>query len=115
MFEYPYEKYHYFSDGRTKVVALSTYAGKPIRGIAKCDPQDKFNAEVGRKLAAARCNYKIAVKRYENALRQYDYAEQDFIKADEHMMAMRDYLNNAQKNLVNADEVLSAIERELED
>ena len=45
MFEYPYEKYHYFSDGRTKVVALSTYAGKPIRGIAKCDPQDKFNAE----------------------------------------------------------------------
>ena len=114
MFDFSYDKYRYFTNGKSKVVAVSTYAGKPVRGIAKCDPKDNFNIEAGKKLAAARCNYKVAVKRYENALRQYDYAEQDFIKADEHMLAMRDYLNNAQKNLVNADEVLSAIETSLE-
>ncbi len=53
-----------------KVIALSTYAGRTVRGIAKCHPNDEFNEEYGKKLAAARCNQKIAAKRYERAFRK---------------------------------------------
>ena len=56
-----------------KVIALSTYAGKTVRGIAKCHPDDKFDEEIGKKLAAARCNQKIAAKRYERAFRKYRF------------------------------------------
>ena len=55
----------------TKVIALSTYAGRTVRGVAKCHPDDKFDEEFGKKLAAARCNQKIASKRYERAFRKY--------------------------------------------
>lgn len=56
-------KYSFYTDGKTKVIAVSTYAGKVIRGVAKCDVNDTFSLEKGKKLAAARCNEKIAKKR----------------------------------------------------
>jgi hypothetical protein len=46
-----------------KVIAVSSFAGKPVRGIAKCDPADNFSVENGEELAAARCNNKISAKR----------------------------------------------------
>ena len=61
------EKYSFYTDGKTKVIAVSTYAGKVIRGVAKCDVNDTFSFEKGKKLAAARCNEKIAKKRFARA------------------------------------------------
>ena len=55
----------------TKIIALSTYAGRTVRGIAKCHPNDTFNEEFGKALAAARCNEKIAEKRYARARKKY--------------------------------------------
>ena len=60
-------KYSFYTDGKTKVIAVSTYAGKVIRGVAKCDVNDTFSLEDGKKLAAARCNEKIAKKRLARA------------------------------------------------
>lgn len=114
MFDFSYDKYRYFTDEKSKVVAVSTYAGKPVRGIAKCDPKDNFNIEAGRKLAAARCNLKIAIKRKENAYKQCVEADQKFHEAYIHMIEMRDYLTNATKACQEADEVLTAIETSLE-
>ena len=57
-------KYNFYTDGKTKVVAVSTYAGKVVRGVAKCDVNDTFSLEKGKELAAARCNEKIAKKRF---------------------------------------------------
>jgi hypothetical protein len=65
-----YNNYKYI-ETPNKVIALSTYAGKTVRGVAKCHPNDTFDVEFGRKLAAARCNEKIARKRYERAFSQY--------------------------------------------
>ena len=56
-------KYNFYTDGKTKVIAVSTYAGKTVRGIAKCDVNDTFFLEKGKELAAARCNEKVAKKR----------------------------------------------------
>ena len=55
-------KYSFYTDGKTKVIAVSTYAGKVIRGVAKCDVNDTFSLEKGKKLAAARYNKKITKK-----------------------------------------------------
>lgn len=70
--KYSLDKYKFFvatkSDGTPyQVVAVSTYAGRKIRGVAKCDPRDEFSIENGKKLAAARCNVKIAEKRAKRA------------------------------------------------
>jgi hypothetical protein len=65
-----YNNYKYI-ETPNKVIALSTYAGKTVRGVAKCHPNDTFDVEFGRKLAAARCNEKIARKRHERAFSQY--------------------------------------------
>ena len=60
-------KYSFYTDGKTKVIAVSTYAGKVVRGVAKCDVNDTFSLEKGKELAAARCNEKIAKKRFTRA------------------------------------------------
>ena len=64
-------KYSFYTDGKTKVVAVSTYAGKAVRGVAKCDVNDTFSLEKGMELAAARCNEKIAKKRFARAQNMY--------------------------------------------
>ena len=44
---YPIEKYRYYTNGR-RVIAVSTYAGKTVRGVATCDPGDEFSMEKGK-------------------------------------------------------------------
>ena len=51
----------------TKITARSTFAGEVVTGVARCHPLDKFDEELGKKLAAARCNAKVAEKRIKNA------------------------------------------------
>ena len=66
MKSYPIDKYRFYDAGN-KIIAVSTYAGKQVRGVAICHPDDKFDIETGKKIAAARCNFRISVM---NALRQ---------------------------------------------
>ena len=67
------DKYTFYTT-KNKVIAVSTYAGKVVRGVAKCDPRDEFDLEKGKELAAARCGEKIAAKRFKNASRKYKEA-----------------------------------------
>jgi hypothetical protein len=62
-FEYKYK----IDEEKRTVVAMSTFAGKVITGVARCAPEDEFNIEAGKKLAAARCSVKIAEKRLKRA------------------------------------------------
>ena len=71
----------------TKVIALSSYGGRTVRGIAKCHPGDTFNEEVGKALAAARCNEKVAAKRYARAQQKYEEMCKEY----------KEYLNKVQK------------------
>ena len=59
-------KYH-VDEEKGVVVALSTFAKRPVRGVARCDPKDTFDVETGKKLAGARCNVKVAEKRVQRA------------------------------------------------
>ena len=56
-------KYRYYTNGENVVVAVASYKGRTIRGVAKWSEQDEFDLETGKKLAAARCAMKIAKER----------------------------------------------------
>ena len=71
-------------------VAISTYAGKTVKGIAKCDPNDNFSYDYGKKLAKARCDVKISRKRYKNADSKLKAAYEALIAA---RIAARKYYN----------------------
>ena len=95
MYNFTYDKYNYFTDGENKVVAVATYAGKPVRGVAKCDPKDNFDLATGKELAAARCNAKIAKKRQANAFRQMSAAKTQFEIAQKKYHDMINYYEDA--------------------
>ena len=106
------DKYKFFTfkneNGGTTVSAVSTYAGRTVKGYAKCDPRDGFDLEKGKELAAARCNLKIAEKRqarasrkYLEAARQADEAAKYFDKMKQYYMDSVDQVDEAAEEIRN--------------
>lgn len=56
-----------------EIIAISTFAGRDVKGIAKCDPRDTYSEEKGIALAEARCDRKICVKRVKRAAAKMSY------------------------------------------
>lgn len=94
-----------------KIIALSTYAGKTVKGIAKCSPEDEFNVETGKSLAAARCNAKVAVKRVKNAQKEWSKAVQEHFKAERRMRKMAQYYTDAVQRSKEAQATVDSIIR----
>ena len=90
MKEFPIEKYRFYTNGK-KVIAVSTYCGKVIRGTASCNPKDKFDLEKGKMLAAARCNERVARKRERMATNRMYEARDAVANAMEYLNTMNDY------------------------
>jgi DNA-binding FadR family transcriptional regulator len=95
-------KYSFYTDGAKKIIAISTYAGKIVRGVAKCDPNDEYDPELGRELAAARCALKIAQKRVERAKEKQADALGAAMKAMNHLKDMEYYRKDAEDSLHEA-------------
>ena len=110
--EYPLEKYKYFIHGN-QVVAVSTYAGKTVRGVANCHPSDTYDLNLGKELAAARCNDKIANKRLKRADRRVKEAYQALADAQRHYEEMRRYRDDAYRGTIKSADHLKKIHREL--
>lgn len=91
---YPIEKYRFIETGN-KIIAISTYAGKTVRGVAKCDPRDTFDVEKGKEIAAMRCAHKIAQKRMKRANRKYEEAMKAYANALTRMERMKMYATDA--------------------
>ena len=87
---YPIEKYKFYTNG-SRVIAVSTYAGKTVRGVAVCHTGDTFSLEKGKKLAALRCAEKIAKKRAARAKRKVDEAYCAYIDAEVYFNKMFNY------------------------
>ena len=85
--------YNYkFYTSKNLVVAVTTYAGKIVKGKAKCNPEDTFDLEKGKALAAVRCNAKIAKKRVKRASGKFER----YNKASEYLEEMTAYINDAE-------------------
>lgn len=92
-----------------KVICLSTYGHKPVKGVAKCAPGDAFDPEYGRRLAKARCDVKVARKRYARACEKYDEADRKAVEAERYAEKMADYLDNSDEALYDAETILGAV------
>jgi hypothetical protein len=102
-------KYEYFSDGKSKVIAVSHYAGKVVRGVAKCSPTDDFDIEAGKEIAKARCDAKIAAKRAARAKEKRELAHQAYLVAADYADAMVRYRVDADIAAYNAKKDLEAV------
>ena len=96
-----------------KVICVSSYGGKAVRGVAKCDPKDIFNLEDGKKLAQARCDYKIAKKRVLRARAKHAEATKALGDAREYQNKMQSYYDESFKDFVRLDEELKALEERM--
>lgn len=91
-----------------KVIAVSSFAGQTVRGVAKCNPADEFDPEKGAALAAARCGVKIAEKRVKRAYSKVDEAKAIVDAAIAHLSEMMKYQADAEANLNGAQFELEA-------
>lgn len=80
-----------FIEAGNKIICISTYAKKVVKGIAKCSPNDNFDIEIGKKLAQLRCDEKIADKRANRALDKYLEAGEILAEAKMYYDDMRMY------------------------
>lgn len=112
MFNYPFEKYRFYV-GKNKIVAVSTYAGKTVRGVAKCDPRDEFDIEKGKALAAARCAERVAAKRQARAKVEFNRACINFAKAQKRLADMNVYVVDSKKAVIAAKENINTILKDM--
>lgn len=99
---FPISKYKFYN-AKNKIVAVSTFAGKKVKGVAKCDPSDIFDEDYGKELAAARCAAKIAKKRFERASKKVKEAKIAWEKANKYYDDMFDYEADAEMKLAEAE------------
>ena len=104
---------HTRKDGRVEIIAFSTFGGKSVRGKAICAEGDTFDEEKGKLLAAARCNEKIAVKRYKRAKRKIAEAEKAVADATKFYDNMRHYRDDAYHAMIQAGSFKNKLEDEL--
>ena len=104
---------HTRKDGRVETIAFSTFGGKSVRGKAICAEGDTFDEEKGKLLAAARCNAKVAAKRYNRAKHKIVEAEKAVGEATKFYDAMRHYRDDAYHAMIQAGSFKNKLEEEL--
>ena len=100
------------SDAR-EIIAIGEYLGKTVKGSAKCDPRDTFDAATGEELAARRCNFKIAEKRLENATVKVEAAQKALAEVQVALDKALNYHEHANKEYESASELLMTYIEEL--
>lgn len=88
-------RYHTYTNNKDLVVVTSTYAGKVVRGVAKCSPNDEFRLETGEALAKARCDEKVAWLRRQRALGKYREVMNEINKLEKHLSKMERYFDDS--------------------
>ena len=106
-------RYH-VSEDNTKVVCVSSFAKRPVRGIAKCDTNfDEFNVETGKQLARLRCDVKVSSKRKQRAEQKFAEAQAALALAQARVAKMENYLSDATTELESAKKILANFEATL--
>ena len=96
-----------------EVIAVSTYAGRTVRGVAKCDPKDTFDIEKGKQLAAARCQAKVSSQRLKRATKKLDEALLALEKAQKYYDDMTVYFNDSARDKEMFDSVAEKLAKEM--
>lgn len=118
---YPIEKYNFKHYEKTNddgsvsqvIIALSTYAGKIVKGVAKCRAGDDYNLEDGKRLAAARCDFKVCNKRLNRARKKKTEIMQQLEKLNKAIEDANSYYEDALNATVEALNNVKNIENSL--
>ncbi len=102
-----------FIEADNKVICISTFAKRPVKGIAKCSPNDNFDFEIGKKLAQLRCDLKIADKRANRAAEKYLEATELLMDANKYFTDMKQYYFDSESQYNKALEELKSFEKEI--
>lgn len=102
-----------YSFSENRVYCMTFYAGKTVKGVAKRDPEDEFDLEVGKKLARARCEYKVAKAKYKRKTDRRTIADKELIVALEHASNALKYQTEAYNALEEAEKNLKELESSL--
>lgn len=103
-------RYKFYFSGN-KVVCVSSYAKRAVRGVAKCNvEQDTYDQETGKKLAQLRCDKNIAAKRHKRASDQYLAAMRSYEDAEKNMLRMRKYFEDSVDAMEDAEKALRKFE-----
>ena len=103
-------RYKFYASGN-KVVCVSSYAKRAVRGVAKCNmEQDTFELETGKKLARLRCDKAIAIKRHKRASEQYLASMKAYEDAEKNMLKMRKYFEDSSDELAAAEKAVAEFE-----
>lgn len=103
MKKYPFEKYRFvISEDKHQVIAITHDAGETIKASATCDHSDKFDIEYGKKLAASRANYKVALRRRKRSEKAVAKAIQELSLAQERVKRAMDFDEDAGNALYDA-------------
>lgn len=105
MKSFPRDKYKFYIVG-TKVIAVSSYGGRKVKGVANCHPEDNFDLEYGKDLAAARCNAKVAAKRLKRATKKLFEAKDMIVDVTNHANKMYEYYVDSEQAAKDAEEEL---------
>ena len=111
--EYSLDKYKYYVDSNNSIYAVSSYAGKTVRGVSKCDPKDEFNMDKGKELAAARCQAKVSTLRLKRATKKLNEAEKALEKSQAHYDNMVKYFNDSARDKEMYDSVAEKLAKEM--
>ena len=93
---YQYNRQRADGTSNVRIVAVSSFAGKPVKGYADLHPVDEFDINYGKELAAARCAEKIAAKRCKRAYNKVDEATAQVNAAMAHLQKMMQYEADAE-------------------
>ena len=105
-------KYKCFTNNKDVVVVVCRYAGRPIRGVAKCSPNDTFDLEKGTEIAKTRANLKVAKMRKKRALEKRREAESIAVKAWDDSREAHAYWMDARNQYKQLEKHLEEILRE---
>lgn len=91
------------------VISISSFAGKTVRGVAHCHPEDKFNLDKGIAIADAKCALKIANLREKRAFKCMCDAREEAEKAQDKMEKEYRYFADAIAEQTRAQEKLDRL------
>ena len=109
---YQYNRVREDGTSNVRIVAVSSFAGRPVKGYADLHPLDEFDLNYGKELAAARCAEKIAAKRCKRAYSKVDEARAQALAALDYLEKMIKYEADAEANYNVASAMLAAIRSE---
>ena len=88
-------RYRFYATPGPRVICVSSYAGRKVRGVAICDENDEYDLEKGKALAQARVDLEIAKRRVKRANQKLNEAHEAYEAAGVRVDAMQDYVDEA--------------------